>query len=139
MTRVIVDASITAALILADEASDRDPQVRDALLAGELVVPAHWPVEIASLLLKHQRRGRITADERDDYLDKIGAMLAGVDVVPATLSSSTIALALASHLSAHDAAYLELALQRAATLATNDDELIAVATAHGVPILTTRP
>lgn len=139
MTRIFVDASLTASLILADEASDRDPAARAALQTGELAVPAHWPIEIASLLLKHERRGRITAEERDRYIAAIMLLLDGVQIVPAVLSPTIIDLAVATRLTAYDAAYLEQALRTSATLATNDDALIAAAEACGVPVLTTRP
>lgn len=139
MTLIVVDASITAAIILLDEATERDPLLRAAFRQAVLHVPAHWATEMVSLLLKAERRGRVTREERDAHLDEAGAIMANGVIEPATLPRVTMDLAAETGLTAYDAAYLELALRLGASLATNDGDLIDAARARGVPVLTTRP
>jgi predicted nucleic acid-binding protein len=139
LTLIVVDASITAAIILLDEATDRDDAIRTAFRTAALYVPAHWATEVASLLLKAERRGRITSEERNAHLGEAGALLATGTLERPTLSRATIDLAVEANLTAYDAAYLELALRLGASLASNDGDLNDAARARGVPILTTRP
>ena len=139
MTLIVVDASIIAAVILLDEASERDDAVRAAFGQATLHVPAHWAIEMTSLLLKAERRGRVTSAERNAHLDEAGAILSSGILEPAALSHVTMEIAADAGLTAYDAAYLELALRLDASLASNDGDLIAAARARGVPILTTLP
>ncbi len=52
MTRVVVDASNTAAILFDDEVTERDGRIWDALRESELLIPAHWSIELISLLSK---------------------------------------------------------------------------------------
>ena len=127
----VVDASVSAAWLLPDEAT---PATEAALLAtatGELWVPALWLLEIGNLLLSAQRRKRITAAKRLELVAAAAALRIRVDREPVSLISiDTLA---ASHkLSAYDAAYLELALRRRLPLATLDDALLAAMGPAGV-------
>lgn len=139
MTRIVVDASITAAIILDDEATERDAAIWSAFDNGDLFVPAHWSIEVASLLLKAERRGRVTAQRRNEHLATARTLLAPVQTEASTLSRAVIDLAQATGLTAYDAGYLELAMRIDASLATNDAALIKVGRSRGVAILTTLP
>ena len=139
MTRIVVDASITAAIILLDEATERDDAVRTAFPDAALHVPAHWATEVASLISKAERRERITCEERNAHLNEAGAILATGTIAQPALSRATIDSAVQKNLTAYDAAYLELALRLGASLASNDGDLNDAARARGVPILTTCP
>ncbi len=139
MTVIVCDASLVATILMPDEWNERVPVVAAALGAAELWVPAHFALEIISLLATAERGGRIARDDRLRCLAE--ARASGVSVDPRSSRPSTTIgdIALAASISVYDAAYLELAVRRAATLGTNDRRLIAAARARGVPVLTTRP
>ncbi len=139
MTRIVVDASITAAIILDDEASERDAAVWSAFADAELLIPAHWAVEFASLMLKAERRGRVTALRRNDHLATARSLLAPATIDPPAHMRAVVDLAQSSRLTAYDAAYLDLAIRLDASLATNDEALIQAAGSRGIAILTTLP
>ena len=57
---IVVDASLAAALVLPDEAEVPTP-IQERLFAGPIVVPQHWPVEVANALVMANRRKRFGA------------------------------------------------------------------------------
>ncbi len=136
MTVVVCDASLIATLLLSDEWTTAVPHIAATLEAAETCAPAHFALEIGSLLLAAERRGRIDRNERLTLLND--ARLAVGEIDPASLvpSSAITDLAAGAGLSVYDAAYLDLALRRAATVATNDRKLIAAAAQRGLPIIT---
>jgi len=69
---------------------------------------------------------------------EVDLLLAAGNVAGAAHSREIFDLAIAANLTAYDAVYLDLAIRLDATLATNDDALIAAARARGLPVLTTR-
>nr|WP_295659725.1 type II toxin-antitoxin system VapC family toxin [Polymorphobacter sp.] len=139
MTRIVVDASITAAILLDDEVTERDSPIWDALRDGDLFIPAYWSIEIVSLLLNAERRKRMTRQRRNEHFDSAKALLAPAELDAAGMSRNVLDLATTASLTAYDAGYLELAMRLGASLATNDHALIKAGPRHGVPILTTRP
>lgn len=137
--RMVVDASITAAIILDDEVSERDGPIGEALREADLYIPAHWSIEMTSLLLTLEKRKRVTRQRRNEHFNTAKELLASATIDPAVMSRKVMDLAVTASLTAYDAGYLELAIRLGASLATNDTALIAAGPAHGVPILTTRP
>jgi predicted nucleic acid-binding protein len=136
----VVDASVSAAWFLPDEANPATEAALQATSTHDVWVPALWLLEVSNLLLQAQRRKRITADKRRDLAAAAGALRIKVDREPVPIT--TLDDVAARHgLSAYDAAYLELALRRGLALATQDDALIAAMTRAGVPAaaLTTAP
>jgi predicted nucleic acid-binding protein len=118
----VVDASVSAAWFLPDEAT---PVTEAALLATatqDVWVPALWLLEMSNLLLRAQRRKRITADKRAELAALACALRIKVDHEAIAIAVID-ALAAKHGLSAYDAAYLELALRRNLPLATQDDAL----------------
>ncbi len=139
MTVVVCNALLMANPRLVAEWTSAVPAVAAQVKAGDMCAPAHFPLETGSLLAAVERQGWIGAEERRRCLDD--ARIAVTDIDPALQAPSpTITdLAAATRLSVDDAAYLELALRRGASLATNDGRLITAARARGVPVLTIRP
>ena len=126
-----VDASVSAAWLLPDEAT---PATEAALLATathELWVPALWLLEMGNLLLSAQRRKRINAAKRLELVTAAAALRIKVDREPVSLITID-ALAANCTLSAYDAAYLELALRRGLPLATLDDAMLSAMAIAGV-------
>lgn len=127
----IVDASVSAAWFLPDEATAQTEAMLHATATHEVWVPALWLLEVSNLLLSAQRRKRITADKRRELAAAAGALRIKVD--REAVSITTLDDIASSHgLTAYDAAYLELAMRRGLPLATLDDALIAAMGKAGV-------
>ena len=127
----VVDASVSAAWLLPDEASDASEAALQATVDGEVWVPALWLLEVSNLLLSAQRRRRISADKRIELAAVAGALRLKVDREPVPIQRLD-ALAARHGLSAYDASYLELALRRGLPLATVDAALLAAMAKAGV-------
>lgn len=98
-------------------------------------VPALWYTEVANTLLVFERAKRLTEQASVSYLADL-SLLAIVqdDFSPASRQSRVLDLGRVYKLSAYDATYLELAMRRAATLATFDRKLADAARAAGVRV-----
>lgn len=130
----VVDSSVALAWGLPDETSPKaEQQFLESLADDILWVPALWWYEIANALVVAQRRLRITEADRFNLLDLYGRLPLHTD---AHLARETLgrlqALAVEHGLSAYDAAYLELAIRKAAVLATLDQRLMNVARHEGI-------
>lgn len=128
----VVDASISAAWFLPDEATPATEAALQATATHDVWVPSIWLLEMGNLLLSAQRRKRVTAEKRRDLAAAATALRIRVD----RESVSILALdeiAARHALSAYDAAYLELALRRGLSLATLDEALSTAMHKAGVP------
>ena len=130
---VVVDASFIAAAFAeethTESARDVLEQHRDRLLAAPALI--RW--ELASVFWKKLRRGEIGESVLADlavFIDELRLVHPSVPDGPEI--GATILIARGSALSAYDAAYLALALERAAPLATVDRNLTRAAVAAGL-------
>lgn len=99
-------------------------------------IPAHCFVETTNGLLMAERRKRMTQSDVTEALSLLGALPIITDSETAAQAGrETIALARQHGLTIYDAAYLELAMRRGASLATNDLELARAATSVGVILI----
>ena len=130
MNTIILDASITGVWLIDDELDPRADMALTCLEDDMSVVPQLWHVEVRSVLLVAERRGRIRADEVDVRLLWLGGLPIQTDTQPDL--DTALTLARTHGLSFYDAAYLELAQRRQATLATLDAALGRAATAEGL-------
>jgi predicted nucleic acid-binding protein len=128
----VVDASVSAAWFLPDEATPETEAALEATAQAEVWVPALWSLEIGNLLLSAQRRRRISADKRRELAQAANALRLRVDREPVPIPALD-ELAARFALSAYDAAYLELALRRGLPLATRDADLQSAMSKAGVP------
>lgn len=132
MSGFVVDASVSAAWFLPDEATPFTKAALQATIDREVWVPALWLLEIGNLLLSAQRRRRIAAAKRRELVTHAQALRLQVDRTAVAMTALD-ELASAHGLSAYHAAYLELARRRALPLATLDAGLLAAMAAAGVP------
>ncbi len=128
----VVDASVSAAWFLPDEATPATESALQATATQDVWVPALWLLEVGNLLLSAQRRKRITSDKRRELAAAASALRIKVDREPEAITALDD-IAARHGLSAYDAAYLELALRRALPIATRDDALLAAMARAGVP------
>lgn len=127
----IVDASVSAAWLLPDEATDYTRAALHATVTHAVWVPMLWLPEMANLLHNAQRRRRITAAKRAELAAAAAGLRLQVCREPVSLLALD-ALAADHTLSAYDACYLELALRRRLPLATLDQDLRAAMQRCGV-------
>jgi predicted nucleic acid-binding protein len=108
----------------------------DRVAAEGALVPHLWPLEIANGLEMAIRRKRITVPDRGETLAVLRRL--PIDIQPVQRERDWgIVLGLASRhrLTAYDASYLALALEKKLPLATLDEELADAARAEGVAVL----
>lgn len=130
---LVVDASVSAAWFLPDEATAYTEAALQATAAEEVWVPALWVLEIGNLLLSAQHRRRIDEAKRRELSSAATALRLRID--RESVSVTEIGDLAARHaLTAYDAAYLELALRRKLPLATLDTALKKAMKAAGVPL-----
>jgi predicted nucleic acid-binding protein len=132
MRGFVVDASVSAAWLLPNEATDETEAALQATTTLDVWVPALWLLEMGNLLLSAQRRKRITSDKRRELAQAAAGLRIKVDREPVSIVALD-ELAARHDLSAYDATYLELALRRRLPLATQDEALISAMAAAGVP------
>jgi len=137
VSHLVLDASMALSWLLPDEANATAVAVQAELTKAEGVwVGAHWRLEVANSLCMAERRKRLDATGIAQAVALFTQLPVIVD--PETnehASGATLSLAREHGLSVYDAAYLELALRRGATLATFDGPLRDVAKKLGVPLL----
>jgi predicted nucleic acid-binding protein len=132
---LVLDCSVALAWCFRDEASEAGDALLDDLPELAPLVPALWHLEIGNVLLMAERRGRITSAQLQEHLALLrGLPLETDDEAPARTLPAVLALAGGHRLTAYDAAYLELAVRRGASLATRDSALARAARSVGVKL-----
>jgi predicted nucleic acid-binding protein len=92
-----------------------------------------WALEVANILVLGERRGRSTETDASKWLRYLQMLPIRVDdETEARAWSDILHVARSYGLSAHDAAYLELAIRLGLPLASLDDPLKATAASAGV-------
>ena len=130
----MVDASVSAAWFLPDEATDETQAVLHATATHDVWVPALWAIETANLLLAAYHRKRISTDDRQRVAASAGGLRLSVDREAVSITTLE-QLGARYALTAYDAVYLELALRRRLPLATRDKALSAAMAQAGVTAL----
>ena len=133
LSGVVVDASISAAWLLPDEADDLSEALLSATSRIVVWVPVLWQLEICNLLVSAHRRRRITEAKRRELILAASRLRLSVDREPVSMEKLD-ALAGTYGLTAYDAVYLELALRRGLPLATADTGLRGAVARAGVSL-----
>lgn len=128
---IVIDASVAAAWCLRD---DEDTATADAAMARvadeRSIVPGIFWHEMRNVLIVAERRGRIESEAAERHLRRLRLLPLVTDHDQDDVE--TVALSRRHQLSAYDAAYLETAKRRAASIATLDGKLARAAAAEGV-------
>ena len=134
----VLDASVTLAWALDDEASPYAVSVLESLRHDQGLVPSLWQLEVANGLLVAGRRGRISPSQSAEAIDIFLSLpIAVVGVSPELAMRSVLELARTQGLTAYDVAYLDLAMRQGLHLATEDGALRAAAARVGVSLVQT--
>ncbi|MHB8529862.1 MAG: type II toxin-antitoxin system VapC family toxin [Caulobacteraceae bacterium] len=134
MTDFVLDASITAAWVFADEEHPVATRAQQLLLGGRASAPCLWRYEVRNLLVMNERRGRIIEADTAAFLGRLAQLRIDIDL--AADENGLLVLARRHELTVYDAAYLELAERRGLALATLDEALATAAKSDGVPLIT---
>jgi predicted nucleic acid-binding protein len=137
MLGFVIDASATLPWRFEDEATPWTESLLDRIEGGEeVLVPAHWPLEVANTLLVGRRRGRVTSQQVTEFIDDLAALPIRLEAPPGPAQwRPVLALAERYHLTAYDAAYLELVQRTGLPLATLDGDLRKAAQAEGAALV----
>ena len=129
----VVDASIAGAWLMPDERIAAATPLGRRVLADGAGAPDLFRHEVRNLLVMAVQRRRLPEDLLWVQLTRIESM--PIRLAPPGPSARIAQRALTHDLTAYDAAYLDLALDRALPLATLDQKLRAAAVAEGVAVL----
>lgn len=129
---LVLDASTAVRIILDDEG---ESVLGDgASIPGRALVPPNWVAEVVAAIVRAVRELRLSPENAEAALRLLRE--AGIEVVDdREPRSALLALALATGLTAHDAAYLLLAVEAQVPLATEDAVLRRAAERIGVTCL----
>ena len=136
--RIVLDASMALAWLI--DRADRTEAALAQLAFGEVSasgaqVPALWYAEVANTLLVFERAKRLSMQNSVSYLSDIALLTIEQDDLPSASGQARILdLGRIHSLTAYDATYLELAMRRAAVIATFDRKLAAAARSAGVRV-----
>ncbi|MEF7613729.1 type II toxin-antitoxin system VapC family toxin [Aquincola sp. MAHUQ-54] len=129
---IVVDTSYSLAAVMPDETR---PASLEYALQARLLVPAIWPLEVANALRNSLRRGRLDAQQLPALCETLEALEVEVEQPSPSPLRGVLEAAQRHGLTPYDASYLELALQRRASLATLDTQLAAAARRANIPVL----
>jgi predicted nucleic acid-binding protein len=134
-TAIVLDASLALSWALPDEASAYSDALLRRVAASGAVVPGLWLHEISNGLLMAQKRGRCSTAQRVAFIEAVLRLPLEIETpVARAVLDGQAALAERFGLTAYAAAYLDLALRRGASLATQDKAMKSAANKAGVPI-----
>jgi predicted nucleic acid-binding protein len=137
MSSYVLDSSFCGAFIMPDEESRKVNLFFESIAEDSVIyVPNLFWFEISNLLTTAIRRERIKLSDVDGLLELLPQSKFNTDYsVGSNYSKSITILAIACRLTSYDAAYLELAIRKGATLGTLDDDLAKASAGVGVSVI----
>jgi predicted nucleic acid-binding protein len=137
MTEFVLDCSTTIAWLLDDEVSESAHAVFDALATTKAWVPMLWRTETANAMRSAFRSGRCTQDIALQKLTDLTVfdIATASDELAHQPAAQILQFAHTHDVSAYDAAYLYIALQKRLPLATLDKNLRRAAASAKIQLL----
>ena len=132
---VVADASALGRFLLHDEHGDEADFAREVCSTRAMHVPQHWIAELASLIRKAHRRGRIDSGEQYRVARDATLLARSVTIEVEVSPDELVSAAAETGLSAYDASYLLLARRLAIPLLAFDGPLRRAAVLAGVEVL----
>ena len=134
----VLDNSVAMRKMLPEDVADQEyaETVFASMDDGATASAPHlWRLEAVHASLRALRRGDITEQDWEQFIEELEEYSISIDVQTADQAfKDTFALAKTHGLTSYDAAYLELAIRRGLPLATLDRQLQRAATRAGVPL-----
>jgi predicted nucleic acid-binding protein len=136
VTDLVLDASVALTWCFKNEATEAADRVLELLADKAASVPTIWHLEIANVLALSERRRRITPVGSAEFIALLETLMIVVDEeTPSRALTRVLDLAREERLTAHDAAYLELAMRLGIPLASKEADLCDAAERVGVSVL----
>jgi predicted nucleic acid-binding protein len=138
VSRFVLDNTVTMAWCFAEEATEfTDTQLsRLSDLSDSAIVPALRLYEVVNVTELAVRKGRITQEKADAFLESLGDLPIEVEnPTRRRIFVSVRELVGQYQLTAYDASYLELALRRNLPIASSDKPLTKAAHAAGIALV----
>lgn len=133
---IVIDASAMLTWCFADERAKNADALMKRMVRESMAAPTNFPLEIVNSLRVGERRKRLTPSQASAFVALVEALRIEIDPeTPWRAWSDVRRLSLQEEISAYDAAYLELAMRKQATLATFDKGLLKAARANKVGVL----
>ena len=129
---LVIDNSVFLAWCMGDEDDPAATGAMQHVVNHGGVAPRIWWYELRNALLVNERRRRVSSRQVHDTL--ADSLALGIELDDEHDESLMLDLARRYELTVYDAAYLEVALRRSATLATLDRQLRATAGSVGVSL-----
>ncbi|WP_420469835.1 type II toxin-antitoxin system VapC family toxin [Brevundimonas sp. FT23042] len=136
MTVVVLDASAALAWILPSQATTAASRLLEQADEHDFIAPDVFLWEVANVLITKARSGSVVVVSALDQLDELK-----IDFDHAFSAAEVrrlVDVAAVTRISLFDAAYLALAMEQDAVLASRDGPLLAAATAAGLPVFDLR-
>lgn len=132
----VIDASAMLSWCFDDEKPrNADPLMR-RMVNGGMAAPAHFPLECTNILRVGERAKRLTQQKSSAFIALVESLRIEIDGETTRRAwSETLEVSRRAELTTYDAAYLELAIRRQATLVSKDRALLKAARANKVPVL----
>ena len=132
----VLDCSMTMAWLFEDEQTEYSEKVLDSLNTNKAIVPTLWIYEVLNVLLVAERKKRITHTQSILFLETLKHLPIEIeDQLLLPKCESLLSSARDYHLSAYDAAYLDLAMHKGYPLASLDKQLLNAASEAGVKLM----
>ena len=137
MSRFVIDASAVLSWCFPDEDEALAQHIAIRFQRGDTAVaPSFWPHEVLNALLMGEKRQRISKGLTQAFLLDLAQLPVRLELSLAGITFERIQrLSRAHGLTAYDAAYLDLALDRNLPLATLDEDLIRACGDAGVGLV----
>jgi predicted nucleic acid-binding protein len=133
---IVVDASLMVAWLLQEDDIRIVPDIYESLPELDIIVPPHWPVEVANALLTNVRRRRLVIEDLETLLEGLSVFRISFDEALTIDQMSVLTLFAASqNLTVYDARYVHLALEENIALATFDTAMRVAAQSLNIPLI----
>jgi predicted nucleic acid-binding protein len=131
----VVDSSFLVAVLVDEEHTAFARAAFATLVSGGMSAPGLFAWEIASVLQKKVRQRRMSPGERNALVEEFGDFAIGLRPTPDLWELGPLLELSDRHgLTPYDAAYLLLALEEQAALASIDAKLVQAARAEGLTV-----
>jgi len=134
MRDIVIDASMAISWLMEDEKTPAGNQILAELTTLKPISTALLWHETRNILVLNEKRGRLDQGDALCLLQSLQAI--GIEKREDSADDLICTLAFQHNLTAYDAAYLALALEHDAILATNDKQLARAARAANLELRT---
>ena len=136
MEDFVIDNSVVMSWCFKDETSKYTDAILERLGRASAYVPAIWPLEVCNVLLVAERRKRLYQKDSAHFISLLLELPIIVEQEsPERMLSEIISLAREFKMSSYDASYLDLAMRKGLSIATNDKNMISAARKCSVAIV----